>query len=97
MRKEKKGIVSKAVESFTKPAVPPNLHTPFKQPISRAVLTTPGSTNSRRTSARMGVATTGNQSAFNLKGFNSYLLLRIYCPQHVKKHQRHSFVNIIHL
>jgi hypothetical protein len=59
MRKEKKGIVSKAVETFTKPALPQNPHTPFKQPQSRVAASTPGNANPRRTSARMGVATTG--------------------------------------
>ena len=58
IRTEKKGLVSRSVETFTKPALPPPIHTPRRVP--RPPARTPASctvtSSTRRTSARMGVA-----------------------------------------
>jgi hypothetical protein len=56
IRTEKKGLVSRSVETFTKPALPPPMMTPrMRRPPAK----TPASaipTSTRRTSARMGIA-----------------------------------------
>ncbi len=57
IRTEKKGLVSRSVDTFSKPALPPPLMTPRRGP-QRPPAKTPSSVTTRRNSARMGVAGT---------------------------------------
>ena len=75
IRTEKRGLVSRNVETFTKPALPPPMITPRKG--ARPPARTPASaipTSTRRTSARMGIAGAINITVYIYLSLNGYYL-----------------------
>lgn len=100
IRTEKKGLVSRSVDTFSKPALPPPMMTPRRAP--RPPARTPSSSSSnRRTSARLGVAgiTTAPQNMVTrrqtltgiISGICGKFILVNFCPFRI-----HSFTIFEH-